>query len=433
MSWSRLKSLEGEMKKCFRCSLCKMIPLPVVSSPAYSDGCPVARTFHFHGYSGSGKQIMALSLLDGRIAVDADLADIVFACTTCGLCDVACKFIMAAERQQVNMALREHVVEQGFAPPALKDRIESLQHHHHHLASSDIHGGDWAENLGLKELPQDGAEVLLYADYLSSGSAAALAAARKTAAILQTAGVDFGILGDAEPASGLFAYWTGHRELFARLAGNTLDKLNNAGAATVVVTSGATLGVLRAKYPEYTARPGVEILHITEYIERLLKEGRLKFSRPVKKTVTYHDSCYLGRQSEPPVAWEGESKVTRGCMTYTSPPRPVNTGSSGVYEAPRNILRAIPGLSLVEMWRIREYAFCCGGGGGVPDTSPELADSAGSHRLAEAVDTGAEMLVTACDHCVDNFNRCREKITEDRMPVVNIVDLIEQALSGEKQ
>jgi len=120
-------------------------------------------------------------------------------------------------------------------------------------------------------------------------------------------------------------------------------------------------------------------------------------------------------------------------MTYTSPPRPVNTGSSGVYEAPRNILRAIPGLSLAEMWRIREYSFCCGGGGGVFDTYPELAASAACHRLAEAGDTGAEMLVTACDHCVDNFNRFRENKTGNRMAVVNIVDLIDQALSGEYQ
>jgi Fe-S oxidoreductase len=428
MSLARLKSLEEEMKKCFRCSLCKMIPLPVVASPAYSDGCPAVRLLHFHGYSGSGKQIMALSLLDGRITADAELAEIVFACTTCGLCDVSCKFIMEAERQQVNMALREHIVEQGYAPPVLKAGTDNLKKYNSHLERPDIRAGEWIRDPGLKVLPEDRAKVLLYVDFLSSGSAAAAATAEKTVSILRQAGVDFGILGDQEPASGLFAYWTGQRELFTRLAGITLDKLHKAGVETVVVTSGATLGMLRSKYPEYAGQPGMEVLHITEYLDRLLEEGRLRLPRPVNKTVTYHDPCYLGRQSEPPVVWQGEKKVTRGCMTYTSPPRPVNTGAGGVYAAPRNILRAIPGLTLAEMWRIREYSFCCGGGGGVPDAYPELAESAAAHRLEEAADTGADLLVTACDHCVENFNNCRGNGKGYMIPVINIVDLVYQAL-----
>ena len=114
MALSTLTDLEAEMKKCFRCSLCKLVPLPTVVDSRFSDGCPVSRVFHFHGYSGSGKSIMALSLIEGRIAVDETLAAITFACTTCGLCDTACKFIMEAERDLVNMALREHIVDEGF-------------------------------------------------------------------------------------------------------------------------------------------------------------------------------------------------------------------------------------------------------------------------------------------------------------------------------
>src|SRR5512136_376439 len=118
MALSRLKGLEADMQKCFRCSLCKMVPLPTVRDPKYSDGCPSSRHLHFHGYSGSGKSIMALSLVNGRIKVDQTLADITFACTACGLCDVSCKFIMEAERRQINMALREHSVEEGYAMDA---------------------------------------------------------------------------------------------------------------------------------------------------------------------------------------------------------------------------------------------------------------------------------------------------------------------------
>ncbi len=97
VSLAKLKHLEADMKKCFRCSLCKMVPLPTVLDSRYSNGCPVNREFHFHGYSGSGKSITALSLIEGRIEVDPSLAEIAFACTACGLCDVSCKFIMEAE------------------------------------------------------------------------------------------------------------------------------------------------------------------------------------------------------------------------------------------------------------------------------------------------------------------------------------------------
>ena len=85
MALSKLTNLEADMKKCFRCSLCKLVPLPTVIDSRFSDGCPASRELQFHGYSGSGKSIMALSLVEGRIAVDGALAAIIFACTTCGL------------------------------------------------------------------------------------------------------------------------------------------------------------------------------------------------------------------------------------------------------------------------------------------------------------------------------------------------------------
>ena len=102
--------------------------------------------------------------------------------------------------------------------------------------------------------------------------------------------------------------------------------------------------------------------------------------------MTYHDPCYLGRQSEPPLAWQGEERQTHGVMRYFTPPKPINYGVNGVFDAPRQVLRAIPGLQFVEMHRIREYAYCCGGGGGVPDAHPNVARSAAIQRVDEARD-----------------------------------------------
>jgi Fe-S oxidoreductase len=168
------------------------------------------------------------------------------------------------------------------------------------------------------------------------------------------------------------------------------------------------------------------VVHATEFLARLIDEGKLTLPSPVGRKVTYHDPCYLGRQSEPPLIWAGEYRTTHGCMTYPDPPREINRGVRGVFDEPRRILRTIQALDFVEMARIREYAFCCGGGGGVPQAYPELARNTALHRLEEAADVGAECLVTACHHCRANFTEAQGS-AKDALPVVDIIDLVYEA------
>jgi Fe-S oxidoreductase len=427
MALSRLKELAPEMQKCFRCSLCKMVPLPTVLNPKYSDGCPSSRQYHFHGYSGSGKNIMALSLVNGRIKVDQTLADITYACTACGLCDVSCKFIMEAERHSVNMALREHLVDEGLALPAHLSMIKNLEESGLPRGRTGAAARDWAKDLGLKMLPDQTAPVLLFAGCLQCGDPGAAEVVRKLARLLRHAGVDFGILRDGETGCGLPAYWTGHRDVFTKTANRVANLLDDTKAQTVVTVSGSCLGALRSKYPEYARAPKARVLHATEFLAQLIKEGRLRLPKPVKRKVTYHDPCYLGRQSEPPLTWKGEYKVSHGCMTYTDPPKEINRGVNGVYEPPRQILRAIKGLEFVEMYRIREYSYCCGGGGGVPQAYPDLALSAAIDRLEEAKDVGAECLVTACHHCRANLSKSQHSLQKPLLPVIDIIDLVCEA------
>lgn len=427
MALSRLRELEAEMKKCFRCSLCKMVPLPTVLNSKYSDGCPASREFHFHGYSGSGKNIMALSLVDGRIEVDQTLADITYACTACGLCDVSCKFIMEAERHAVNMALREHIVDEGFGLPVHQAMIGNLEEYGHPDGSPMNPPSSWADDLGLKILPEERAPVLLFAGCLQCSSPESAEVARKFARLLVHAGVDFGILGNAETSCGLPAYWTGYRDVFTKTANHLTNLLDALEISTIVTVSGSCLGAMRSKYPEYARAPKARVLHASEFLAQLIEDGRLRLTRPVRRRVTYHDPCYLGRQSEPPLTWEGEHKVTHGCMTYTDPPKEINRGVSGVFDEPRQILRAIEGIDFVEMYRIREYSYCCGGGGGVPLAYPELARSAALHRLEEAIDVGAECLVTACHHCRMNLSESQQSAGKRLLPVVDIIDLVYEA------
>lgn len=427
MALSKLRDLEGEMRKCFRCSLCKMVPLPTVLNPKYSDGCPASREFHFHGYSGSGKNIMALSLLDERIEVDSTLASITFACTACGLCDVSCKFIMEAERHAVIMALREHIVDEGFALPAHQQLIHNMAQHGRPTANSANSPPSWASDLNLKVMPRQKAPILLFAGCLQCDDPASAQVTRNLARLLLHAGVDFGILGQAEGSCGLPAYWTGHRDAFVQAATDMADVLDSLEVHTVVTVSGSCLGAMRSKYPEYARAPKARVVHATEFLAQLIKDRKLRLTRPVRRKVTFHDPCYLGRQSEPPLDWEGEYKTSHGCMTYADPPREINRGVHGVFDEPRQLLRAIDGLDFVEMYRIREYSYCCGGGGGVPLAYPDLARSAALHRIEEAVDVGAECLVTACHHCRANLSKSQQSAEQHLLPIFDIIDLVCEA------
>jgi Fe-S oxidoreductase len=174
-------------------------------------------------------------------------------------------------------------------------------------------------------------------------------------------------------------------------------------------------------------KPEVEVLHITQYLDRLIKEGRLELTKKVPMTVTYHDPCHLGRLGEPWIHWQGKEYKVMGQMIVHDPPKKYRRGAGGVYEPPRDILKSIPGLNFVEMYRIKEYAWCCGAGGGVIDAFPDFAAWTGAERLREAKAVGAEAIVSACPWCKRNFlDAARE--TGDEIEVYDIIELVQKAL-----
>ena len=150
--------------------------------------------------------------------------------------------------------------------------------------------------------------------------------------------------------------------------------------------------------------------------------------KPKKKldiTVTYHDPCYLGRLGEPWIQWKG--KVVIGEIRTFDPPKEYRRGLYGIYEPPRDILKSIPGLKLVEMERIKEYAWCCGAGGGVNETNPEFATWTATERIEEAESTGAAAIATACPWCEQIFVDTI-KTKGSSLKVYDIVGLLEKAI-----
>ncbi|HSB66112.1 MAG TPA: (Fe-S)-binding protein, partial [Anaerolineales bacterium] len=305
--------------------------MPTIQQTKFTSACPPVDEYHFHAYSGGGMQVMALALLDKRITVDRDLAQIVSACTSCGMCDVSCKFIMAAERQEVILALKQHIFEAGFSlAPNTEDKLALTP---------------WETGLKLKHLPESQADVLVIAGFGVKFDPLHAATARKLAQILQVSHVDFGILTD-EPEIGIEAFWTGQHQAFEEQARLVTDRLNEGRVKTIVTLCGEDLGMLRSKYPRIGYVPNARVVHASEFLLQLVHQRKLRLVNPVHKSVTYHDPCYLGRQCEPPQFWQGEERQTHGVMRYFVPPKPINYGVNGVFDAPRQLLESIPGLNL---------------------------------------------------------------------------------------
>lgn len=164
-----------------------------------------------------------------------------------------------------------------------------------------------------------------------------------------------------------------------------------------------------------------------EFLDRLINEDKIGLSKTVDMSVTYHDPCHLGRLGEAYIPWNGVEKKIFGQIVTYDPPKPRYIGARGIYEPPREILRNIPGLKLVEMPRNREFAWCCGAGGGVIDNYPDFSSWTAGERIEEAKSTGAEAIVSACPWCERSFIDAISK-NGQKMKVYDVVELIHQAI-----
>ncbi|NOY13638.1 MAG: (Fe-S)-binding protein, partial [Deltaproteobacteria bacterium] len=254
---------------------------------------------------------------------------------------------------------------------------------------------EWAKDLPVKTF-NEGMEVLYFTGCYLSYDPRMREVAAATAGILNKAGVDFGILGSRESCCGESIRKTGNEDLFKRLAKDNIKAFIDLGVKKILVSSPHCYHSFKNEYPEFMVN--FEVVFISQFIAELLAAGRLKLSGEYAKKVTYHDPCYLGRHN-------------------------------GIYDEPRAVLQQVPGLELSEMADSRESSLCCGGGGGRIWMETPKEDRFADLRVRQAVDVGAEVLVTSCPYCITNFTDSSLDLDEsEALEIKDITEIIQAVL-----
>ncbi len=420
-----LEEYRIEMETCRRCSACKFIPFEKVTGVDHVNVCPSIARYDFHTYCGGGRMVMGTALLEKKLDYTPKLVEVMYNCQMCGACDTSCKYSMDMEVIEPINEIRIESVAAGHTNPALDKVINGFRKTGSMVPGAKAKRGDWAKGLNLKDFTQEKVDVIYHVGCQTSFNKDMWNLAQGTAKLLQKAGINFGIGGVNELCCGGRAYQMGYKPDFMKQAEANIAAIKQSGAKTLVTGCAECYFAFKVLYDKFNLKGKLEVLHTSEYLSRLIKEGKLKPTQKVDKTVTYHDPCHLGRQGEPYIHWSG--KEVLGDLRTFDPPKERRRGTYGTYEPPRDVLKSIPGLKVVEMDRIKEYAWCCGAGGGVAETNPEFAIWTATERLKEAEAAGVTGLVTACPWCIQSFRKAIAQNGSD-LKVYDIVELLEEAI-----
>ena len=360
--------------------------------------CPMAERYGFFSYSAGGMVALARSIYEGELNWGTELAEVIYNCTMCRACVEQCRNIYYLTNEYFNVPylvekMREELVEQGKIPPVVKDYLKSVDLYGNPYQISSNKRGRWAEEAGIPLF--SGQEFLFYVGDEGSFDERGIAIAQ-TVGILMKGYVSVGILGDKEISDGNEVKAFGEGGLFEVLVERNIEKFKKLGVRKIVTLSPHGYNSMKN---EYSKKGGdFQVMHYTQLLEKLIDQGKLTFSE-LRTTVTYHDPCYLGRYNHE-------------------------------YEAPRRILKSIPGLELIEMKSIKEEAFCCGGGGGNFFTSMlgNDANSPGRIRVRQAYETKAKVLAVACPVCAKMLgDAVKDEGLDDKLQVKDIAEIVNEA------
>jgi Fe-S oxidoreductase len=412
-----------DMDHCIKCKGCTWVDHIYMPGVKYSTRCPSAAKNVWDSYGAYGKLRIGLGMMDGKLKYSDELLKILYECTLCGACDVGCKRNLDLEIELSLEALRVKAVKDGAGPmPAHKKVYQNIIKAHNRFGSDHQKRSKWLpDNI----TPAKKADVLYFAG--CSASYINTEIAKATVSILDKSGTKFSLMAD-EWCCGNIPFSVGMFDEAKEIAKRNIEEIKKSGAKTVITSCAECFRTLKVDYPKMLNIPtealGFEVVHLVEYVDKLIKSGALKLSKKVDLKVAYHDSCSLTRLSEPWIAWKGE----RGLWGVVTPDLNRRRGSNGVYQQPRDILNAVPGIELKETIRTRENTFCCGAGRGTVEAFPKFAIWAAGEKLNEVNEVGAEAIVSTCPWCKENFKKAANK-RGDGVKVYDISEIILAAIS----
>jgi len=373
------EAVDNELLACIYCGFCRL-------------GCPTFSVTHRESRNARGRNALAFNLLNGAIEPSKELAEAFYSCTTCQACTYFCPARVKVD--EIVEGVRKKLYKAGLTPEpvlGIRDNIFKMGNVYASAKADriDIYPPALKEKIQKGELKKE-AETLLFMgcvpSYLDMKMVPSLIKP------LDAAGVDYTSLGTEEGCCGFPLFLMGTEE-FQPHAQKVIERIKATGARELVTPCAGCYKTFKKIYPG-VGDLGLEVYHSVHYLLKLITEGKITFKGELGKKVTYHDPCDLGRAFQ-------------------------------IFEEPRNILKAIPGLEFVEMARNRLQARCCGGGGGVLANNPDMAVEMAAERVRDALAVGAEIIVSGCAACKDNLKKGAKAIPKQERGKIKIMDITE--------
>lgn len=376
-TWKQLLDVEA----CTRCGRCQEV------CPAYISGQPLSPKKMIQSLKGHLLEVSAYPFLirppetslllsddaSGENSTSCSLIgevipeEAIWACTTCGACLDICPVYIEHPQKIVDMR-RNLILEQAKVPELVEPVLNSIEARGHVVIGTVHSRTEWEEGLNIKHLSDNSdADLLFWVGCQAALEDRSIKIAQAFAKILNAAGVNFATLGAEETCCGDPSRRLGNEYQFQMQAVKNIELLNNYGVKTIVTVCPHGFNILKNEYPQFGGK--FEVIHHSQFIIRLLQEGKIQLKSGLDKKITYHDPCYLGRYND-------------------------------IYQPPRDIIKAIPQVNLVEMEHHGDDSFCCGGGGGRFWIEETKGTRISEVRIEHVKETGAEIVATACPYCV---------------------------------
>ncbi len=391
-----LEKVKNMIMQCISCGDCREATDYTSDPPKW--GVCVARehTPGFEPFFGRGKMQIIRSIWQGRLELSRDLAEVIYQCTTCNSCSIACAYDF--DNATVYEALRAELVEAGCGLDSHATMNDAINEYLNPYKRENVQKNAWLEKLDfkVKDASVETADVLYFVGCTAALTSDIETVAINTAKVLHKLGVEFAVLGEKEVCCGSVALRTGDRKTFNFVVEKNVELFQKAGIKTIITSCAGCYRTLKQDYAEKLSNLDIKVLHTLQFIQQQLDEKNIQLKN-LGITTTFHDPCHTGRGS----------------------------GDEPLYEEPRKILAQM--AEIKEMKTIKQNAKCCGAGGGVKKAFPELALDISKARLEEAEETGADHLVSICPFCFRNLSDAI-KATDSKIKMIDLLELIEQAL-----